>query len=201
MFPENKNPINLDQAPQPATPEELEGFKDLVISKVKGSDKAVVYKDPITDIDAIASKWVPEESIDVHAEISPATSPASIDILVTEQFGQVQGIDTVLIKHFRYFPNTGGSEYDEEPVEFYKGKRLFGEELQRAREIALKEMENIDEDSLDEDKKHMIEHAREFRQKFSGSTAPPLDRSHLQEITSLLNQCDSSNEDRAPTFV
>ncbi|MGH3631804.1 MAG: hypothetical protein ACRDRL_30745 [Sciscionella sp.] len=192
--PETKN---LDQAPQPATPEELKVFKDLVIDKIKASGKAVDYKDPVTEAQTTTAKWTPEQNIDVHADIGGTHDPEHTEVLVINHVGRVGEIDAVITKHFRYFPLTETSEYEEEFVEYYKGKRLIGEDVQRAWES----MPEIDLDSLDEEKKRMIEHAREQSHLYRGSNLPPMDTGNLDEVTAILSQCDPSNAAPPPVFA
>lgn len=197
MSPENKKPSNLDQAPQPVSPEKLKGFKDLVFAKVAESSKAVKYKDPLTEVDKTAAKWLPAENIQVHADIGTTHEPDYVEVLVNENLGRVGGIDTQIRKHYRFFPEAGISEYDEELVEYFNGKRLIGEEIQRAKE----QMPEVDEETLDEEAKKMIEHARDFSQRYRGSGIPPMDKSNLNEAVAMLNRCDSSNEAPSPSFV
>lgn len=196
MSPENKKQSDLDQAPQPTTPEELKGFKDLIFAKVKTSGKSVKYKDSLTQVDKISAKWEPAANVQVHADIGGPHEPELVEILMNENLGRVNGIDTQIRKHYRYFPNAGISEYEEELVEYYNGKRLIGEEIQRAKE----KLQEADDETLSEEARRMIEHARDFSNMYRGSAIPSMDKSNLAEVTTVLNQCGPSSEATVTIF-
>jgi hypothetical protein len=194
--PETKN--NLDQAPEPASPEELEQFKILVHTKVHTSGKAVKYHDPIAeDVEIITAMWTPALNMEVHADIGTTHEPDYVDILINENFGRVKGIDTAIRKHFRFFPIAGVSEQELELVESHDGKRLMSEEVVRA----IQAMEEADEQTLDEEKQRMIEDARDKSKTYKGMGIPPIDKSSLSEVIAILARCNPSNAETPPQIV
>jgi hypothetical protein len=199
LMPKDKNGepnlSPLDQAPQPATPEELKEFHELVMDKVSRAGMAGEHPDPITGEESTHAMWVLGENLAVHAQIGATHEPEAVEILVVESFGLVNDIDTEIQKHFRYFPNAEVSEFNEELVERNsEGRRLIGEELQRALEL----LPEVSQEELDEAKRLAIEHARKFMNEHGASNLPPLDKYNLDEVKAVLDRCNRFSERRSP---
>lgn len=189
---------DLDKAPVLATPEELNDFKNKVITKVRSSRRRKVRKDPDTGVETRYAWWRPKHNTFVYVDIGAMQEPEAIKMLVELKLGHVQGIDTRIHKHYRYFPGVGVSEYDEELAEYYQNRRLIGEEAQRL----LEKMPEITDAELEEEKKAMIEHAKNFgKDKYKGMDYPELTKDQIDEVEALLDTCSEFTEVEAPQFV